>query len=103
MFKTPAPLIAAAIAVSGAFALPAAAAPETVSIAVLHDDLDLTTQGGQDALQRRLDRAAKQVCRYPSNQSLMSAQDEARCYRQARRTVAVQFAEVLADQVARGG
>lgn len=106
MFKTTATLIAAAIAVAGTTALPAAARPasDTVSIAVLHDDLDLTTQGGQDALQRRLDRAAKQVCRYPTNQSLMSVQNEARCYRQARRDVAVQFAEVIADRsVARGG
>jgi len=104
MFKTPATLIAAAIAAAGSFALPAAAASDTASVTVLHGDLDLTTQDGQDVLQRRLDRAAKQVCRYPTNQTLMSSQNEARCYRQARRTVAVQFAEVLADQqVARGG
>jgi UrcA family protein len=105
MFKTTATLIAAAIAATGTLALPAAAraGSETVSIAVLHDDLDLTTEGGQTALQRRLDRAAKQVCRYPTNRSLMSSQNEARCYRQARRDVAVQFAEVMTDRVGRGG
>lgn len=105
MFKTTT-LIAAAIAATGTIALPAAATPvsDTVSVAVLHDDLDLTTQSGQDMLQRRLNRAAKQVCRYPTNRTLMSSQNEARCYRQARRDVAVQFAEVIADRsVARGG
>jgi len=104
MFKTPAALIAAAIAATGAGALPAAAAPRMTSIAVTHGDLDLTTQDGQDMLQRRMNRAASQVCRMPNNPTLRTAQDEATCFRQARRTVSVQFAEVLADnQVARGG
>ncbi|WP_081996278.1 UrcA family protein [Croceibacterium mercuriale] len=105
MFKTTATLIAAAVAASGTLALPAAAADgrETVSVAVMHDDLDLATQDGQVTLQRRLNRAAKQVCRYPTNQTLLSTQNEARCYRQARRDVAVQFAEVMTDRVGRGG
>lgn len=104
MLKTPAALIAAAIAATGATALPAAAATQTMSVAVQHGDLDLTTQDGQDELQRRLARAAKHVCRYPMTQTMMSSQAEMRCYRQTRRNVAVQFAEVLADrQVAHGG
>lgn len=105
MFKTTATLIAAAIAATGSLALPATAADgrETVSIAVTHDDLDLTTQDGQTELQRRLNRAAKQVCRYPTNRTLMSSQNESRCYREARRDVAVQLAEVMTDQVGRGG
>ena len=54
------PLAAACGLVLSASAAPAAA--QTVSVAVDYADLDLTSPQGQSALDKRIDRAARQIC-----------------------------------------
>ncbi|KPP94442.1 UrcA family protein [Erythrobacter sp. HL-111] len=55
--------LALAAAIAGAATLPAAAqAAEPATAKVALADLDLTTKAGRDALDRRIDRAARKVC-----------------------------------------
>ncbi|WP_347302665.1 UrcA family protein [Croceibacterium sp. TMG7-5b_MA50] len=104
MFKRSALLIAAGV-LSGIAALPAAAkaGSEDASVSVSHADLDLTTEAGQTTLNRRLNSAARQVCAYHGGRSLAMSQEAARCYRQARRDVQVQFAMATSGRTQRGG
>ncbi|MFB0611220.1 UrcA family protein [Aurantiacibacter poecillastricola] len=54
--------LAAAIAASAMIATPALATNELPTATVRYNDLDLSTQQGQDALERRLHNAAREVC-----------------------------------------
>ena len=76
--------LAAAFAAGAAMAAPAFAADTMPTVHVRYADLDLSTQEGQDTLNRRLDRAAHEVCgidRRTSGPALPSS--EARqCYRE---------------------
>ena len=69
---------------------------------VTYHDLNLTTAEGQAALQKRLDRAAWQVCLSNDAGTPGSAQIHNSCYREARKQVAVSFAAIVADSQ-RGG
>lgn len=55
--------LAAALAAAATIATPAIAADEGESISVRYNDLNLATAEGQAALERRIDNAARQVCR----------------------------------------
>lgn len=56
--------LAAAMAASAMFAAPAIAqnSNEAPSVSVRYSDLDLSTREGQDTLDRRMRRAAEEVC-----------------------------------------
>jgi len=58
MFKTNA-IVAAALCTVSLFAAPAAFAK---SVEVSYKDLDLTTQAGQQTLEKRLHKAAREAC-----------------------------------------
>jgi len=82
------PLVAtfyASMALAGlsfAAAAPAAAAPSTVDVArvvVPYGDLDLDTERGAAALQRRLVAAARQVCGSPDPRDLSRHQKAREC------------------------
>lgn len=86
-------LAAAALAVA---ATPALAG--TVIQRVAYDDLQLTTSKGQAELQRRVNDAVWRVCLYNQRGSLRSAEQQATCYRDTRKTVAIQVAELLSER-----
>ena len=77
--------LAAALAASAMIATPAVAGnADTLSIQVRYSDLDLSTQAGQETLERRLTRAAEEVCgidRRTSGPALPSAESRS-CYRE---------------------
>ncbi len=75
--------LAAALAASAMLAAPVSAA-EGESVAVRYADLDLSTQEGQSALERRLNHAAEQVCGIDRRTSGMAlpSMEARRCYRE---------------------
>jgi len=86
-------------------AVPAAAGDETRSRAVHYGDLDLTSVEGQEQLDVRLDRAARQVCRVNeavTGSHLRSAESR-ECYREARRTLDQQYAQLVGRKSTAGG
>lgn len=103
--KIYAAMIASALC-AAAIASPAAAeAPVAGEIAIKHvhyKDLELTTAAGQAELQRRLVKAAWQVCRPKGNGGMAYAKEQRECYQKARQDVNVKFAAILAD-FQRGG
>jgi UrcA family protein len=87
-------------------AVPAAAAAEQPpSIAVHYTDLDLTSAAGQKQLDRRLERAAREVCRM--NETVVGSHlrpsHSVECYREARRNIDREFAELVSRKAAAGG
>ncbi len=76
--------LAAALAASAMIATPAVAGnAEENSVPVRYSDLNLATQDGQRALERRLNRAAEKVCgidRRTSGMALPSSEARS-CYR----------------------
>ena len=96
--------LAAALAAATMIATPVVAAEaEGITVAVRYSDLDLSTQEGQRALERRMENAAEQVCgidrrtsgvALPSNESM-------RCYRETVKNFERQIAAV-AEQQQRG-
>jgi UrcA family protein len=100
MFKhTIAPVIAFAATV-GLFALPDAASADSTgsSVTVRFADLDLSTMDGQQKLERRIERAARQVCatdEVTTGTRVPSAQASA-CYHQALRNVRSSVATAVA-------
>ena len=99
--KTTTLLLSAALA---ALATPAIAGPaQPSSVDVEFADLDLGTHEGQELLERRIDKAARQICqldRMQTGSRINSA--ERRCYNRARARVRVQVAQIIEDQQ-RGG
>lgn len=95
-----------ALALSGAALAPAALAAdaEQRTVTVSHTDLDLTTEEGLAELDRRIDRAAEQACGF--NDTTLGTRTRTReardCYRQAKRQLERQFAEVVSN-AQRGG
>lgn len=94
--------LAAALATSAVIAAPAyAAKDEGASVHVRYADLDLSTKEGQDTLERRLDRAAQEVCGIdPRTSGLALPTSESRsCYRETiknfEREIAVRAEEQL--------
>lgn len=96
--KTPTLALSAALAA----ALLASPAMAERTEAVPYGDLNLATPEGQSTLQTRLNKAARNVCRFDDNNRLVTAEQENACYRVARKKVDVRFAEVVAANQ-RGG
>lgn len=93
--------LAAALAASTIFASPAFAAEgDTTTVAVRYSDLDLSTQEGQQALERRLDNAAEQVCGIDRRTSGLRVQstDAMRCYRETIKNFEREIASRAAEQ-----
>ena len=87
-------------------AVPAVAADEAPSVGVHYGDLDLTSEAGQRQLDRRLERAAREVCGVDEKTTgtYLRSQHSRECYREARRHLDQQYAEVVSRKSAnRGG
>jgi UrcA family protein len=87
-------------------AAPAMAADEAPSVGVRYGDLDLTSESGQRQLDLRLERAAREVCGLDvkATGTHLQAQHSRTCYREARRHLDQQYAEVVSRKSAnRGG
>lgn len=107
MFKTApktAIFAAAALCTVGLFSAPAAFAK---SVEVRYTDLDLGTTEGQELLQKRINKAARSVCRVsrPTTGTHIDSNVDTECYRQARLNVREQVAAAIdkADDTRLGG
>lgn len=98
MLKT----ISIAMAGAALLAAPAISAQEgeARTTGVAYSDLDLSTEDGRDELDRRIDKAAKEVCGADEVQvgSRMASRESRRCYRNAKDQLEQHFAEVIEDQ-----
>lgn len=96
--------LAAALAASAMIAAPVYAADgEGASVSVRYADLDLSTSEGQATLERRLDRAAENVCgidRRTSGMAMPSAEARS-CYRETIKNFEREIA-MRAEQQQRG-
>ncbi|MWV26361.1 UrcA family protein [Aurantiacibacter rhizosphaerae] len=85
---------------------PAVSAKETVDrqTSITHADLDLSTQEGVEELERRIDRAAKDVCGFNEVEvgTRARTREGRQCYRDAKRQLDRQFAQ-LVNEAQRGG
>ena len=90
----------AVIVVFSAAALPASAAaqPTTRAHSVTYADLDLSTQAGLQALERRIVRAARTVCGMdePATGTRLRSADVSACYDQAVGNTRAQIAQAAA-------
>jgi UrcA family protein len=86
-------------------AAPVAAKDETPAVAVRYSDLDLTNEAGQRQLDMRLERAARDVCGMNETAvgSRLPAQRSRECYREARRDLDRQYAQLLSRKSVAGG
>ena len=92
--------------VAAALAVPALAADEAPRIGVRYGDLDLTSAEGQQKLDQRLERAAREVCGMNETAvgSHLRSNHARECYREARRQLDQQYAAVVnRKSAARGG
>lgn len=97
--------LALALAAAAAFAAPAALAQtEAKSIRVEYKDLNLSSEKGQEILERRLETAARKVCGISSHTTGTHLIRPAarKCYESARRDMNQRFAEVVSNS-RRGG
>jgi UrcA family protein len=88
-----------------ALATPAVAADDQLpSVAVHYGDLDLTSEAGQKRLDSRLERAAREVCSVdePMVGSRLAPSGSRECYREARRKLDQQFAQLVSRKSAGG-
>lgn len=97
-------LLAAALAAT-AVAAPAVAAETSASVAVKYSDLDLSTKAGQEALENRIDKAARSACGMDdaNTGSRVRSREARECYQQTRATVHERVARMTARGGARGG
>lgn len=79
-------LLASAALAAACLVVPAAAAPQSRSVAVRIADLDLSTRAGAARLERRVHRAAVMLCGTASGFDLTGQNDARRCVADARRT-----------------
>lgn len=86
-------ILAAATAVLIGQPVSAEPAPAGTSVAVAHDDLDLTTKAGAKALDRRIWRAVVAVCGEAPGYDLAGKNDVRQCRRDTR-TQATAQAEI---------
>lgn len=95
-----------AITMSATALTPAAHASEgeARSVAVTHSDLDLSTEEGREELDRRIDNAAEEACGFGETTlgTRIRTREARDCYRQAKRQLERQFAEVI-SAAQRGG
>jgi UrcA family protein len=104
IIKTAATL-AAAIGALG-FAIPASAnASHTTAVAerVSYADINLLTPEGQAELERRVKRAAFQVCQKEPGNAMRAPRADTQCYREARQQGQLRVAQVIASRSALGG
>ena len=96
--------LALTLAAAATMTAPAAYAATTgKSVAVDYSDINLATEKGQRILERRLDRAARDVCGLDRRSGTRLVDPEARrCYKTAQHEVGVQFAELVSN-TRRGG
>jgi UrcA family protein len=90
---------------AAALAVPAIAADGAGStVSVRYNDLNLATKAGQEELDRRLERAARNVCGLDAVRTgtRLPSAEARRCYREARATLDKQFASLVRYD-ARGG
>jgi UrcA family protein len=93
--------LAAALAASTLIVTPAIAAEaEGATIAVRYSDLDLSTQEGQRALERRMENAAEQVCGIDRRTSgnVLPSNESLRCYRETVKNFEREIAAVAERQ-----
>jgi UrcA family protein len=91
-------LLAAATSLA---AVPAAAGEvQSPQEAVRYIDLDLTSLAGQSALNRRIDSAARSVCKMDEGRigSMFPAPGARECYERARASAQTQVAELIARE-----
>ena len=97
---------ALALAASGLAFAPSVSAQqaETRTTGVTHTDLDLSTDEGVEELDRRIDSAAKEVCGFDEVEvgTRARSRDARQCYRDAKRQLDRQFAQIVND-ARRGG
>lgn len=82
-------------------AVPAAAAePQAAREAVRYTDLDLTSEAGQSELARRIDAAARSVCRVHEKQtgSMLPVPGSRECYLHAKANAQTRVAELIAGR-----
>jgi UrcA family protein len=86
-------------------AAPLAARDEAPRVGVRYGDLDLTSAAGQRELDLRLERAAREVCGV--NQKVVGSHlrsaHSRECYREARRSLDQQYAQLVSRKAATGG
>ena len=94
-------LAAALLGAATVFAVPAAAQS---SVAVKYADLDLTTSAGQARLERRIDKAVREVCGMDqTNVGTRLPSDEAeQCYNETKVRIQAQVATMVARGNGRG-
>lgn len=71
--------LAAAVGTTGTVAFPAYAAETPKTVAIDYSDLNLASADGAASLQKRVDRAARNVCTVPGDRSLDGAMDAKSC------------------------
>ena len=86
-------------------AAPLAAKDEAPTVGVHYGDLDLTSAEGQRKLDIRLERAARDVCGMDERMtgSHLRADHSRVCYREARRNLDQQYAQLVSRKSATGG
>lgn len=96
--------LAAAIAAGSIFAAPVQAAEqEAATVEVRYSDLNLSTEEGQRTLERRLNRAAEEVCGIDNRSgAALRSNLSRRCYAETVRSFDRQVA-MLVEREARGG
>ena len=102
MLKT---TIASAVLGLALAATPAAAGKyEAQSMNVEYADLNLSTVEGQERLERRIDAAARSVCRLGEHRTgtHIPSQERKECFAKARASAKAQMASIMAKQ-RRGG
>ena len=90
-------ILAALAAVSIGQPASAQTAPATPSIAVAHKDLDLRTEAGTKALDRRIWRAVVEVCGKAPDYDIEGKNDVRQCRRDTRRVASTQVDVVVAN------
>lgn len=96
--------LAAAIAAGSIFAAPVHAADQqAATVEVRYSDLNLSTEEGQRTLERRLNRAAEEVCGIDHRSGAALQSNESRqCYTETVRSFDRQVAALIESE-ARGG
>ena len=86
-------------------AAPVAAKDEAPTVGVHYGDLDLSSPDGQRQLDLRLERAAREVCGMDEKMtgSHLRADHSRVCYREARRNLDREFAELVSRKSGAAG
>lgn len=79
-----------------AFATPASA--ETQSVSVTYADLDLDSPAGMAALESRIEAAAKKICGRTEVRNVHDGADQQRCVQQTQASVSVEIARLTGRQ-----